>query len=115
MFEDMNYSGAKFWLDAGQLLFTTIIGLYVWLSKGPKENKKDLDALKVQVDEQQTQIEKIELKLEYIPTKDEFHALDNKVTGLVGQVDSVHGRMRSIEGKLDLLIENELRGNTNAR
>ncbi len=111
MFDDLNYSGAKFWLDAAQVGFTALIGLYVWLSKGPKESKKAVEDLSKRVDQSEQKIAAIELRLEYVPTQDEFHKLDNKVTGLVSQVESVHGRMRSIEKKLDLLIENELRGN----
>ncbi len=73
VFDDLNYSGAKFWLDAAQVGFTALIGLYVWLSKGPKESKKAVEDLSKRVDQSEQKIAAIELRLEYVPTQDEFH------------------------------------------
>jgi hypothetical protein len=110
LFEGINYSGAKFWLDLLQVVFTALIGLYVWLSKPTKQNKLATEQLKEILVAQDRRLGELELKLQFIPDQDEFHALDKKVSEMVGKVDSVHGRMRSIDQKLDLLIENELRG-----
>ncbi len=110
MFEDINYTGAKFWLDFLQVAFTALIGLYVWLSKPTKQNKLANAQLKDILLAQDKRLGELELKLQFIPDQDEFHALDKKVSELVGKMDNVHGRMRSVDQKLDLLIENELRG-----
>lgn len=121
MFEDINYTGAKFWLDFVQVAFTALIGLYVWFSKPTKQNKIATEQLKdtlVAQDRrlgellvaQDRRLGELELKLQFIPSQDEFHTLDKKVSELVGKMDNVHGRMRSVDQKLDLLIENELRG-----
>lgn len=121
MFEDINYTGAKFWLDFLQVAFTALIGLYVWLSKPTKQNKIATEQLKDTLAAQDRRLGELlvaqdrrlgelELKLQFIPDQDEFHALDKKVSELVGKMDNVHGRMRSVDQKLDLLIENELRG-----
>lgn len=110
LFEDINYTGAKFWLDFLQVAFTALIGLYVWLSKPTKQNKIATEQLKDILVAQDRRLGELELKLQFIPDQDEFHALDKKVSELVGKMDNVHGRMRSVDQKLDLLIENELRG-----
>jgi peptidoglycan hydrolase CwlO-like protein len=121
LFEDINYTGAKFWLDFLQVAFTALIGLYVWLSKPTKQNKIATEQLKDTLAAQDRRLGELlvahdrrlgelELKLQFIPDQDEFHALDKKVSELVGKMDNVHGRMRSVDQKLDLLIENELRG-----
>lgn len=110
MFENVNYAGAKFWLDFLQVAFTALIGLYVWLSKPTKQNKLANEQLKDILLAQDRRLGELELKLQFIPDQDEFHALDKKVSELVGKMDNVHGRMRSVDQKLDLLIENELRG-----
>jgi peptidoglycan hydrolase CwlO-like protein len=110
LFEDINYTGAKFWLDFLQVVFTALIGLYVWLSKPTKQNKIATEQLKEILVAQDRRLGELELKLQFIPDQDEFHALDKKVSELVGKMDNVHGRMRSVDQKLDLLIENELRG-----
>lgn len=110
MFENVNYAGAKFWLDFLQVAFTALIGLYVWLSKPTKQNKLANEQLKDILLAQDKRLGELELKLQFIPDQDEFHALDKKVSELVGKMDNVHGRMRSVDQKLDLLIENELRG-----
>ncbi|MCT6700907.1 DUF2730 domain-containing protein [Rheinheimera sp. 4Y26] len=110
MFDDINYSGAKFWLDLAQVVFTALIGLYVLVSKPTKQNKQATAALKETVEAQEKRLGTLELKMEYIPDQDEFHKLDKKVSELVGKIGNVHDRMRSVDQKLDLLIENELRG-----
>ena len=110
LFEDINYSGAKFWLDFLQVVFTALIGLYVWLSKPTKQNKLATEQLKEILVAQDRRLGELELKLQFSPGQDEFHALDKKVSELAGKMDNVHGRMRSVDQKLDLLIENELRG-----
>lgn len=112
MFDDINYAGAKFYLDLVLVIFNALLGIYVWLSRPTQQNKKDHESLRDFVQDQNRRIGELELKLQFIPDQDEFHALDKKVSELVGKLDNVHGRMRSIDQKLDLLIENELRGKT---
>jgi len=117
LFENVNYAGAKFWLDFLQVAFTALVGLYVWLSKPTKQNKLANEQNKLVIEQlkdillaQDKRLGELELKLQFIPDQNEFHALDKKVSEIVGKMDNVHGRMRSVDQKLDLLIENELRG-----
>ncbi|WP_337840499.1 DUF2730 family protein [Rheinheimera sp.] len=114
MLEELNYAGLKFWLDLAQVAYMVLLGLYVWLSKPTEQNKAATEALKERLDELEARQRELELRIQFIPDASEFHALDKKVSELGGKMDNVHGRMRSVDQKLDLLIENELRGKNHA-
>ncbi|MCD1597877.1 DUF2730 family protein [Rheinheimera aquimaris] len=108
---DWNYTGLRFWFDMLQLLFTCGLALWVYISRAPRENKQAIAELEARLKKSEAEQEKLQVRLEYLPTKEELHQMGKELSGLASKLDSSAGRMKAIENKLDLLIENELRGN----
>lgn len=108
---EWDYNELTFWFYIVQWLFNLGIAIWVWLSRAPSENKKAITELEERVKRSEAEQEKLQVRLEYLPTKEELHLMGKELSGLASKLDSTAGRMKAIENKLDLLIENELRGN----
>ncbi|MEW5683006.1 MAG: DUF2730 family protein [Pseudomonadota bacterium] len=109
--DSWNYAELKFWFDVLQWLVTIGLGFWVWISRAPRENKQAIAELEARLNKSEAEQEKLQVRLEYLPTKEELHQMGKELSGLASKLDSSAGRMKAIENKLDLLIENELRGN----
>ncbi|WP_027671291.1 DUF2730 family protein [Rheinheimera baltica] len=109
--DNWNYTELKFWFDVLQWLITIGLGLWVWISRAPRENKLAIAELEARLKKSEAEQEKLQVRLEYLPTKEELHQMGKELSSLASKLDSSAGRMKAIENKLDLLIENELRGN----
>ena len=91
-----DYTAARFWMDAGQLIGLIIIGVYTWWANREKVTTARFAGL-------ETRMERVETKLADLPTCANHGNMDQGISEVKGAVKRIEGRMEGIGNALDLI------------
>jgi len=108
--DKFDWTAGKFWLDVLQMLAT--FGLWLWMraTMGQKTNAKELTALKSKVDTNEKRLVETETTIKHLPEARELARINSQLAQTTGQLEGLVSQMKAMQSKIDLLLENELRG-----
>jgi|SRR5690554_1947360 len=123
--EGVDYSQARFWMDALQLAGLVALGIYTHITQRSKANataittlgERTQDRMEMtgqRVDGLERRISVMESQLTQAPTHQDLAILHKRVTKAAEQMENLSGEFRATNRQLSLIHEhllNETRGN----
>ncbi|WP_432460813.1 DUF2730 family protein [Agarivorans sp. QJM3NY_25] len=106
----VNWNEWMFYLNLAQAVATVVLFIWVYLTRGQKHNSEELNGIKQRLGNVEQRQVLLENNMTHLPNKDEVHQLDRRLADLSAGLSAATEQMRRLEKKTDLLLENELRG-----
>ena len=107
---DVNWDAVKVWLDVVQM--AAMFGLWLWMkaTMGQKTNAKEITEIKGKIDSNEKRLVEMETTIKHLPEARELARINSQLSQTTGQLEGLVSQMNAMQTKIDLLLENELRG-----
>jgi len=97
---DLDYGAWKFWLDFAQWLFTLALAVYLWLDRGRRDNRRDIQSIGRRQVDLDTRLQLLEEQLKRVPSHDDIARLREQYAGLESKLDRVTNTLDRIHDYL---------------
>lgn len=102
--DSVDYSALQFWLQAGNLLFTIGLAVFVWIDRGRKDNQEAIKTLSERHEALERRMITAEEHLRHAPTHDDIADLREEQAGIKSTVERM---AKAVDRIHDYLLNNK--------